>query len=267
MRIERLLITGAAGALGREYRRHVQGRYKALRLSDRDDLGSAAAGEELMVGDLGDAAAVERMFEGVDACVHLGGQSIEADWPTILNANIVGLVNVFEAARKAGTKRILFASSNHAIGFQPVTKRLDHATPARPDSRYGLSKAFGEDIALYYANKHGISAMCMRIGSARAEPVDERMLSTWQSLPDFCRMIDAGLSAEYVYEIVYGVSANTRSWWDNGNAARLGYEPKDNAEVFADRLVGKRFKSALDNERQGGGFCSPDFTGDPTKIV
>jgi uronate dehydrogenase len=267
MRIERLLITGAAGLLGREVRRHVQGRYKALRLSDRDAPGPAAPGEELVVADLGDAAAVLRMFEGVDACVHLGGQSTEADWSTILNANIIGLVNVFEAARKAGTKRILFASSNHAIGFQPVSRRLDHTAPARPDSRYGLSKAFGEDLALYYANKHGISAMCMRIGSAREEPVDERMLSTWQSLPDFCRMIDAGLAADYVYEIVYGVSANTRSWWDNGNAARLGYHPLDNAERFADRLVGKRFDNALDNERQGGFFCSPDFTGDPAKIV
>lgn len=267
MRIGRLLITGAAGMLGSVLRRHLQGRFPYLRLSDVAPLGAAAPGEELLPCDLGDAAAVECLFEGVDACVHLGGHSVEGDWPTVINANILGVINVWEAARKAGTRRILFASSNHAIGFHARSRRIDHTAPARPDSRYGLSKAFGEDVAMYYANKHGISALCMRIGSARAEPEDERQLATWQSLPDFCRMIEAGLAADYVYEIVYGVSANRRSWWDNSNAERLGYYPQDDAEAWAEKLAGRKSANALDENFQGGPYCSPDFTGDPGRIV
>ena len=118
-----------------------------------------------MTAELSDPSAVDRLFEGVDACVHLGGHPVEAPWETVIQSNILGVINTWEAARKAGTKRIIFASSNHAIGFHPRSRKLDHRSPARPDSRYGLSKAFGEDVALYYANKHGISAMCLRIGS------------------------------------------------------------------------------------------------------
>jgi uronate dehydrogenase len=265
--INRLLITGAAGLLGSTLRRHYAGRFPALRLSDRAHLGEAGPGEELMPAELGDAAAVEKIFEGVDACVHLGGQPVEADWPTVLNANIVGVVNVWEAARKAGTKRMVFASSNHAIGFHPRSRKLDHTAPARPDSRYGLSKAFGEDVAIYYANKHGISAMCLRIGSARQRPIDERGLSTWQSLPDFCRLIDVALSADYVYEIAYGVSANPRSWWDNSRVEALGYKPQDSAEPFAAELVGKVTPEPVNELFQGGPFCAPDFTGTTERIV
>lgn len=266
-KIERLLITGAAGRLGTQYRRHVAGRYPSLRLSDRVGMGDAGPGEELVVCDLGDAAAVERLFEGVDACVHLGGQPNEAPWPVIMNANIQGVVNVWEAARKAGTRRMVFASSNHAVGFQPRTAKLDHRAPARPDTRYGLSKAFGEDVALYYANKHGIEAMCMRIGTCRAEPHDQRALSSWQSYPDFCRLVDVGLSADLVYEIVYGVSDNPRSWWDNSNAHRLGYRPQDSAEAWAGKLEGIVSPQPMDELFQGGPYCSPEFTGNIDRIV
>jgi uronate dehydrogenase len=267
MEIRRLLVTGAAGMLGTALRRHLAGRYPALRLSDRAPMGEAGAGEELVPCELADAAAVERLFEGVDACVHLGGQPHEAPWPVIMEANIQGVVNVWEGARKAGARRIVFASSNHAIGFHPRTRKLDHTAPARPDTRYGLSKAFGEDVGLYYANKHGIGCMCMRIGSARERPVDERMLSTWQSLGDFCRLVEAGLEADYVYEIVYGVSDNPRSWWDNSNAYRLGYRPEDSAEKWAAELVGKRTDDPVNELFQGGMFCGPEFTGEIEKIV
>lgn len=266
-KIERLLITGAAGRLGTQLRRHLAGRYPRLRLSDRVDLGEAGPGEELVMCDIGDTAAVEHLLEGVDACVHLGGQPNEAPWPVIMNANITGVVNVWEAARKAGTRRIVFASSNHAIGFQPRARKIDHTAPARPDSRYGLSKAFGEDVAMYYANKHGIEAMCMRIGTCRAEPHDERALSSWQSYPDFCRLVDVGLTADLVYEIVYGVSDNPRSWWDNSNAHRLGYRPQDSAEPWAAKLEGIVSPQPLDELFQGGPFCSPGFTGDIERIV
>jgi uronate dehydrogenase len=267
VRIDRLLITGAAGALGAVLRRHLAGRYPQLRLSDRAPMGDAGPGEELVTCELGDGPAVERLLDGVDACVHLGGQPVEAPWPVVHEANILGAINLWEAARKAGTRRIVFASSNHAIGFHPRTRKLDHESPARPDSRYGLSKAFGEDLALYYANKHGIGAMCMRIGSARERPIDARMLATWQSLRDFCQLVEVGLAADYVYEIVYGVSDNPRSWWDNRNALRLGYRPQDSAEAWAAELEGVLANDPIADAYQGGAFCSADFTGDPARIV
>jgi uronate dehydrogenase len=267
MQIERLLITGAAGALGSVLRRHLVGRYPALRLSDRHDLGQAGPGEEMVVCDLADAAAVDRLLEGVDACVHLGGQPVEADWPTLMASNIVGCVNLWEAARKAGTRRILFASSNHAVGFYPRSQRIDHTSPPKPDSRYGLSKAFGEDLGLTYANKHGISCLAMRIGSCLAEPQDERMLSTWLSYPDWCRLVEAGLEADYVYEVVYGVSANPRSWWDNGNAYRLGLPAAGQRRDLRGPARRQGQRQSLDDAHHGGPYVSPDFTGDPTRIV
>jgi len=209
----------------------------------------------------------DELLVGVDACVHLAAQALEGDWPTVLHSNIIAGINLWEAARKEGTKRILFASSNHAIGFWPRTETLDHTTPAKPDSRYGLSKAFGEDLGLYYANKHGIACFSMRIGSCYPEPADARMLSTWLSYRDFCQLIEVGLTADYRYEIVYGVSANKRSWWDNANAHRLGYRPQDNAEDYAAEVEKKITGTALDQRFQGGGFISPDFTGDPDRIV
>lgn len=265
--VGRVLITGAAGALGQVLADHLRGRVPALRLTDVKAAPPALAGDDFVVAELGDAAAVERLFQGVDACVHLGAQALEGDWPTVLNANIIGSLNVWEAARKAGTKRILFASSNHAIGFWPRSERIDHTAPAKPDSRYGLSKAFGEDLGLYYANKHGIACYAMRIGSCYPKPRDARMLSTWLSYRDFCQLIEVGLTADYRNEIVYGASANTRSWWDNANAHRLGYRPQDNAEDYAAEVEDKITGTALDQRFQGGGFISPDFTGDPERIV
>lgn len=261
MGFERILVTGAAGALGKVIRTHLQGKNRLLRLSDIGPMAPAGPGEEVVQADLTDAAAMEQLLVGIEAVVHLGGKANETEWPGIMGPNIVGMVNLYEAARKAGTKRILFASSNHAVGFQKRWPRTDHTAPARPDSRYGLSKAFGEDIAMYYCNKHGIEGLCMRIGSARAEPVDERGLSTWQSYPDFCRMIDMGLSAYFRYEIVYGVSNNTRSFWDNSNAARLGYHPQDNAEGWAEKVVGVKSPNLVDELHVGGQYCSPEFTG------
>ena len=258
---KRVLVTGAAGALGKVLRQHLHGKHQAVRYSDIGPMDAARPGEECVVADLGDAGAVDRLLEGVDAVVHLGGHSTEGPWPVIMHANIVGLVNLYEAARKAATKRILFASSNHAVGFQRRRPTTDHHTPARPDTRYGLAKAFGEDVASYYANKHGIQGFCMRIGSARKEPIDERGLSTWQSYPDFCRLVDVGLEAHYQYEIVYGVSANTRSFWDNSNAHRLGYRPEDDAERWADKLVGIKSPQLVDELHVGGPYCAPDFTG------
>jgi uronate dehydrogenase len=191
----------------------------------------------------------------------MGGQSVEAPWDVVIAANIVGCINLYEAARKAGTKRIIFASSNHAIGMYPRDQRLDHTTAPRPDSRYGLSKAFGEDLACFYAYKYGLSSLCIRIGSSFPEPKTRRMLSTWQSYDDIVQQVRAGLTADYLFEIVYGVSANTRSWWDNDNAERLGYRPADDSERFAAKVSEIGDGDPVSDALQGGAFAGQDYVG------
>ena len=261
MATKKILITGAAGALGRVLRQRLHGRYGLVRLSDASAMEPARKGEEVVQCDLTDADTVDQLCQGIDAIVHLGGQSIEAPWARIIQSNLIGCINLYEGARKASVDRVIFASSNHAIGFHKRNQRLDHATPAKPDSRYGVSKAFGEDLARYYASKHGVRGLCLRIGSCYPKPTNARFLSTWLSYDDFERLIEVGLHADYVYEIAYGVSDNTRSWWDNSRIRALGYAPKDNAEAYA-KEVGKIVTdNALDEMHQGGPFCAPDFSG------
>ena len=266
MKPSKVLITGAAGALGQALRERLRGRYRLLRLSDRAAMAPAASGEEVVVADLADAAAIAAACQGIDGIVHLGGQSVEGTWEQVIPSNLIGAINLYEGARQAGVDRVLFATSNHAIGFYRRAQRIDHASPPRPDSRYGLSKAFGEDLGQYYALKHGIRGFCMRIGSCFPKPANARMLATWQSYDDFARLVTVGLEAGYSYEIVYGVSRNTRSWWDNSNAYRLGYDPKDNAEVHAKEVEAMVFDNALDESLQGGQYISPDYTGKPQWI-
>ena len=146
--------------------------------------------------------------------------------------------------------------------MHPRDRRLDHNSPPRPDCRYGLSKAFGEDLACFYAYKYGISSMCIRIGSSFPEPRSRRMLSTWQSYRDITQQIRVGLTADYLFEIVYGVSANTRSWWDNSNAERLGYRPKDDSERFAAKVGDIGDGDPVSDALQGGAFAGQEYVGD-----
>ena len=177
---------------------------------------------------------------GVDGIVHLGGNPVEADWEVIHASNIAGCYNLFEAARLEGVKRIVFASSNHAVGFYPRAGQLGHDVTPRPDTRYGLSKAFGESLGSLYAYKYGAEVMSIRIGNVDLRPSDARRLSIWVSPRDLYQLVRIGLeTAGIKHEIVYGVSDNPRSWWDNGNAARLGYRPQDSAEVYAAEIAGQ----------------------------
>lgn len=266
MTYNRVLLTGAAGHLGRELRRRLAGRFPVLRLSDVADMEAAGPGEEVVRCDLSNAAAVAELCRDVDVILHFGGRSNEDDWGTILSANIAGAVNLWEAARQAGVKRIVFASSNHVIGLYRRSTRIDHRAPAAPDSRYGLSKAFGEDLAALHAYKYGIAALCIRIGSSFAEPADARQLSTWLSFGDLIRIIEVGLEADYLFEIVYGVSDNAAGWWDNSNATRLGYRPDDSADRFATALAGKTSSDPVAELAQGGAFASNEFDGNPDAL-
>jgi uronate dehydrogenase len=263
--MHRVLITGAGGGIGRSLRETLRGVYPVLRLSDRVALAPARDGEEVADKlDIADMAAVGRMVAGVDGIIHLGGISGENSWEKILEGNIVGLYNVFEAARRAGVRRIVMATSNHAVGFYRRDQVIDHRVVPRPDSRYGVSKAFSEALASLYADKHGIGFLCTRIGNFGTKPIDSRRLSIWVSPRDYTQLVRIGLEhPEIHFEIVYGVSNNQRSWYDNANAYRLGYRPQDDSEPYAAEILAAEAaqpKDPIAERYQGGTFSADEFT-------
>ena len=267
--VKAILITGAAGDVGTHLRNELAGRY-VLRLSDIRPIKKLAQSETFVRGDVGRLPDMLRVSKGVDAIVHLGGFALEGPWDVILRTNIVGCYNVFEAARVNGVKRILFATSNHVIGFYRRDQKIDHRVYPKPDSRYGLSKVFGEQLGSLYADKYGLRVFCMRIGNVNLAPADKRRLSIWISPRDFAQLVKIGIEhADIRFEIVYGVSGNQRSWYDNSNAERLGYRPQDDAEAYAGAVLAKE-KPGSDPRAetfQGGSFVLAEIGGDPTRSL
>lgn len=260
--LKRLLLTGAAGGLGRAIRPHLSALAETVRVSDIADPGAGAAHEEVVRCDLADAAAVAALVAGCDGIVHLGGISVEDEFSRIVGANIVGLQNLYEAARAAGRPRILFASSNHTIGFYRQDEHLDAAAPLRPDGLYGVSKCFGEALARMYFDKFGQESALVRIGSCTERPANHRMLSTWLSYGDFLALIACVFRAPRLgCPVIFGVSDNDARWWDNSAAAYLGWRPRDNAERFRAEIEAKMPRPPADAPLalyQGG-----QFTQDP----
>ena len=255
---EKLLLTGAAGGLGQAMRGRLKANCKVLRLSDRLDFGVAGVGEEVVLANLADAAAVDAMVQGVQAIVHLGGVSVEGPFGPILQANILGLYNLYEAARKHGVKRVVFASSNHVTGFYRQSETITADAPPRPDSLYGVSKAFGEDLSRFYFDRYGIETACVRIGSSFPEPKDRRMLATWLSFDDLHRLITACLSTPVLgHSIVFGMSDNAVTWWDNSRARHIGYAAQDSSDIFRDAVYARTPAPELSDpavQFQGGAF-------------
>ena len=255
---EKVLLTGAAGGLGKALREPLKANCETLRLSDRIDFGPAREGEEVVLADLGDADAVHTMVAGVDAIVHMGGVSVEGPFAPILQANILGVYHLYEAARKHGTRRIVFASSNHVMGFYKQSETINADHPPRPDGYYGVSKAFGEDISRFYFDRYGIETACVRIGSSFPEPRDRRMLATWLSYGDLHRLITACLTTPVLgHTIIFGMSNNAVTWWDNSRAGHVGYVPQDSADVFRDAMYARTPAPDLTNpavQHQGGAF-------------
>ncbi len=258
-----VLITGAAGGIGSSLRRSLKGAYPALRLSDRRKPDDLAAGDDFIAADLANMAEVEKIVQGVDGIVHLGGQPHEGDWDTILHSNIIGCYNLFEAARRAKVKRVVFASSNHAVGYYPRRHRIGPDVTARPDSRYGVSKVFGEAIGALYAYKHGMRVTCLRIGNFGDVPLDRRRLAIWLSPEDTAQLMRIGLDhPDIKFEIFYGVSDNERCWFDTSSAYRFGYRPTGRAEDFRDQALAAQAKLPDDpvgDWYQGGTFCSDEY--------
>jgi uronate dehydrogenase len=261
--MEKILVTGAAGGIGTRLRKLMKGLYPSIRWSDirtPDDLGPD---EDFVAADLADPAAVEKIVAGVEGIVHLGGYSIEGPWETILQSNIVGCYNLFEAAHRAGVKRVVFASSNHALGFYPRTQRIGVNVTLRPDSRYGVSKAFGEALGALYADKHGLRVTCLRIGNVGDAPIDQRRLAVWLKPEDLVQLIRIGLEHRDIhFEIFYGASDNADAWWDNSTARRFGYKPQGRADDFRDQAMAAQAKLPPDpigDRYQGGAFCSDEY--------
>lgn len=261
-----VLVTGAAGGIGTRLRKLLKGVYPRIRWSDIKKPADLAADEEFVVADISDMAACEKLTVGMDGIVHLGGYSIEGPWETILNANIVGCYNMFEAAYRNKVKRVVFASSNHAVGFYPREQKIGIEERVRPDSRYGISKAFGEAVGAFYAHKHGLRVTALRIGNFGDVPLDKRRLSIWLKPEDLVQLIRIGLEHPDIrYEIFYGASDNEAAWWDNSNARKFGYKPIGKAEDHRAHAMAEQAKLAPDpigDKYQGGTFTSDEYDAD-----
>lgn len=261
--MRKVLVTGAAGGVGTMLRRLLPAHYADIRWSDLKNADQLAVCEEFVAADLADMQQVEKITAGVDGIVHLGGYSIEGPWETILQSNIAGTYNLFEAARKSGVKRIVFASSNHVVGFYPRSRKIPIDVTLRPDTRYGVSKAFGESIGALYAYKHGLGVTCLRIGNVAEKPLDMRRMSIWLHPEDLVQLIRIGLEhPEIQYQVFYGASGNQRAWWDNTVAETFGYKPKHNSEVHLAHAQAEQAKLPSDpigDWYEGGPFCSQEF--------
>lgn len=233
----RVLITGAAGRIGTMLRPRLARPGRVLRLLDRVPL-TAVGAEETIVGSMTDPETMRAACADVDAVVHLGGFPDERSFADILTVNVVGTQVVLEAARAQGVRTVVLASSNHAVGF---AERGPGATPddlpPRPDTWYGWGKTAMESMGRMYADRFGMDVPCLRIGSCADEPYDIRSLATWLSPDDAGRLFEACLNPEVRgFRLIWGVSANTRSWWSPDAGAAIGYHPVDDAEPWAARL-------------------------------
>jgi uronate dehydrogenase len=255
----RVLVTGAGGRMAAVLIPQLRDRFGPLTLLARRPLDQPDPSDRVILADLADRERVVAAAAGVDAILHLGGIADEAPFDAIVQSNIVGAHSVFEAARINGARRVVFASSNHVTGFYPARQRVGVDDPPRPDTFYGASKVFGEALGRLYHDKFGLEVVALRIGSYREAPEDARQLSTWLSHRDGFELICRSLEMPGVgYLIVYGVSANTRSYWRLGPEAHaLAYTPVDDAERYAERIG----DGQAGDERQGGIYVAPDYTG------
>ncbi|MBE3638007.1 NAD-dependent epimerase/dehydratase family protein [Mangrovicoccus algicola] len=236
-RFDRVLITGAAGRLGTELRRGLAPLARELRLADRAPILELRPNETAMIFDLADEAACHAACAGVDAVVHFGGTPHEAPWAEILDSSIRGSYHIYEGARRAGVRRIVYASSVHAVGFHRLEDHVDAAAPVRPDSLYGVSKCFTEALARLYWDKFGIESACLRIFSSFPEPGDRRNLWSWLSFGDCVRLVEAALTAPRVgHTIAFGMSDNPVKPVDDRLARHLGFVPQDGTAPFRARV-------------------------------
>ena len=258
--MKKIVLTGAAGRLGSYLREPLAAMADAFVSSDLgDSIGKLYPGERYQRADLTSLADMATLLDGADTVVHFGAIGDERDFDTLLGPNFIGAYNVWEAAHRVGVKRVVYASSIHAVGMYSKTEAIDAHVPHRPDTYYGLAKCFAEDLGRMYWEKRGIECVALRICSC-AKVTNARALGTWLSYDDLIHLVQRAVDTPVVeFTIVYGVSNNDRSPIDNSGASFLGYRPKDNAEVFAAEILAH---APLANpqdpgqSRHGGPFAS-----------
>lgn len=252
-----ILVTGAAGMVGTALRHAWPKEGERVVFTDIRPAPPVRPDERLLVGDLADRAFMDRLVEGVDAVVHLGGISKERGWAELSHGNIEGTYTLYEAARKAGVRRIVYASSLHVTGYYGVDETLEPDASPRPSTLYGVTKAFGEALARLYWDKFGIGGLVIRLGTFARRPDSARALRTWMSESDLIDLIETALAVERLgFQQVYGVSANSLSWWKNLAPILDGWQPKDSADAYIEAVGGV----ALDPSRPEGRFQGAAFT-------
>lgn len=268
--MQRILITGAAGAIGRLLRAELARPDRELVLLDVVAPAEPAPGEaaRTLTASVGDLDALLAAAEGADAIVHLANLIEDETWADYAAINITGTYNVLEAARRAGVPRVIYASSNHAVGFTerpPGGEHVPAALAPRPDSYYGVCKVASEALCSLYHDRHGLDAICLRIGSCRPDPDDRRCLWSWLSYPDAVRLVEAALTVPSPgFRIVWGVSANTQGWWSLQEGRAIGYEPHDDAEDQVEKILAadpEPEPPSGDPELLGGPYTAPGFDG------
>jgi uronate dehydrogenase len=251
-----IAITGAGGAIGRVLRPRLLAQGFRLAAMDIAALTPSSPDETVYRGDLRDGEVANAVLSGAQMVIHLAGSSVERDLATIIENNLVALESLYEGALRHKIRRVIFASSNHTIGMYPAGERLTLDDPPRPDGFYGLSKVWGEAMGQLYWDKHGIETVAIRIGSALPKPLEPRHLSTWLGEDDMEALFLRALLAEKTgFMKIWGVSANTASWWDNAGAAELGYEPRQNAAEYAAEILAHAGAPAPRDAYQGGAFA------------
>ena len=251
--MKKIVLTGAAGRLGSYLREPLSKMAETLVSSDiKDDIGTLYAGESYVKADLESLDAMMSLLEGADMVVHFGAYVDEAPFEKLLGPNFIGAYNVWEAAFQQGLRRVVYASSIHAVGMHPKNEFIGTDAPHRPDTFYGLAKCFAEDLASMYWDKRGLESVCLRILSC-AQVTNPRAVGSWLSYDDLIQLVEKSVSTPVTgFTVAYGVSNNDRAPVDNSKANHLGYKPKDNAEQFADEVYAT---SAPLNPQDIGDYC------------
>ncbi|MFK8083036.1 MAG: NAD-dependent epimerase/dehydratase family protein [Granulosicoccus sp.] len=259
----KLVLTGAAGRLGSHLREPLSKLANSLVSSDlADDVGKLLSNETYIKADLTQLDEMIALLEGADMVVHFGAYGDEAPFETILGPNIIGAYNIWEAAYRNGVRRVVYASSIHAVGMHMKNEFIGTDAPHRPDTFYGLAKCFSEDLASLYWDKRQIESVCLRILSC-AQVTNARAVGSWLSYDDLFQLVEKSITTPITgFTVVYGVSNNDRAPVDNAKASFLGYRPTDNAEQFANKIFGESDPMDVTDPghlRHGGPFAAVEL--------